>query len=39
MAVLKAVLWASGGLLSLVLLKHLAFAAGRAVRRSLEVRG
>ena len=38
-AVLKAVLWASGGLVSLVLVKHLVFAAGRAVRRALNVRG
>ncbi|MEY4338324.1 MAG: hypothetical protein RLZ14_174, partial [Actinomycetota bacterium] len=38
-AVLKAVLWASAGLLALVVLKHLGFAAGRAVRRRLELRG
>lgn len=39
MAVIKAVAWTSGALLALVVLKHLVFAAGRAVRRQIELRG
>lgn len=38
-AVLKSALWVSAGLLALVLLKHLVFAAGHAVRRQVELRG